>query len=168
MSDQRDKQSLSVLVGDLSSEDGMTREHARERLVGMGPQATASLVPLLTDERTQVRWEAAKALSEIADPASVPALVETLEDEEDDVSWLAAEGLAAIGKPSIVPLLRALVDGEATFLLRRGAHHVFSKLPDAESRDLVAPVHELLEGPYEDISVVMAAERLLEQLEENG
>jgi len=60
----------------------------------------AAVIPLLhksKDPAEHVRWEAAKALEAIGDPAAEDALVETLEDESDDVRWVAGEALIALG-----------------------------------------------------------------------
>ena len=98
---------LDPLLNALHSEDGEERRRARLSLVSLGSEAVDPLIELLPDPEHEVRWEAAKALGEIADPRSAPALVETLEDAGFDIRWLAAEGLIALGKAGLEPLLEA-------------------------------------------------------------
>jgi HEAT repeat protein len=50
------------LIPSLTGKDGPARKRAREQLVEIGQPAVASLLPLLLNKRTYVRWEAAKAL----------------------------------------------------------------------------------------------------------
>ena len=77
---------LQELVAALASDDPVLRERSREALVAAATcDVTRELVGELTDPRQHVRWEAAKALSAIADPISAPALVDALDDDDDDV-----------------------------------------------------------------------------------
>jgi HEAT repeat protein len=91
-------ETIDLLVVELGNKDGFVREQARLLLVYIGEPAVVPLIEALSDRRKQVRWEAAKALSDIADPASAPALVEVLKDRVFDIRWLAAVGLIAIGR----------------------------------------------------------------------
>ena len=75
-----------------------------------------------------MRWEAAKSLSDIADPAAAPALVQALEDPETGVRWLAAEGLIRMRSACLQPLLHALTERADSVWLRDGAHHVLHDL----------------------------------------
>jgi hypothetical protein len=59
---------------------------------------------------SRTRWEAAKALSEIADPLAATALVNALEDDDADIRWVASEGLTALGRDGLEPLLAALLE----------------------------------------------------------
>jgi hypothetical protein len=71
-----DEDSLGFIqnrVADLASSDRRIREGARRSLVTMGIPAVSPLAVALTHEDPQVRWEAAKALQQIADPAIAPA-----------------------------------------------------------------------------------------------
>jgi HEAT repeat protein len=93
-----------------ASDDGIVHAKARRQLVDHRSRAVASLVKTLSDEYHWVRWEAAKALSQIGSQKSIHALAEALSDKEFDVHWLAAEGLIRIGRKSIVPMLTVLVE----------------------------------------------------------
>lgn len=124
-----------------------------------------------------MRWEAAKALGEIADPETGPVLVEALEDEEFDVRWLAAEGLVRMNIKGLKPLLEALELRGDSVLLREGAHHVFHDLAKGRLRKFLVPVLASLEAlePGEEVpwtahhqwavEVPLAARQALERLE---
>jgi len=112
-----------LLVG-LAGRDPVVRENAREALVAMGESAVPSLIQLLSHCRRHVRWEAAKALCDIADPIAATALVNALDDTDDDVRWVVAEGLTALGREGLRPLLAALLERAQSSWFRQGAHHV--------------------------------------------
>ncbi len=117
-----------LLIADFMSEDDSSRENARLHLVALGEKALGPLIKALTDRNDQVRWQAAKALGQIASPKAAPALVDALEDHEFDVRWLAAEALMAIGVDALEPLLAALMKRPQSFWLRESAHHLLAHL----------------------------------------
>lgn len=158
------KTKSNPLIADLYEQDGATREHARQQLVALGSRVTPTLVPLLHENDRQTRWEAAMALKEIADPASISALLGALEDDDPDVCWVAAEGLAAIGRPAVVALLRVLLDGDESAKLRQGAHHVLREVRGADVGDSTQRVYEALSGMNADVGVAVEAERALKDL----
>ena len=146
------------------------RQKARETLTVIGRQAVGHLIPLLKDPEDDVRWEAAKALADIADVRAASELVATLEDSNFGVRWLAAEGLIAIGR-DVLPSL----DGgpHKTFrfgLAAEGAHHVLHDLAnrDPEVKDFVAPVITALEGSEPEVGVMELAHTALDKLEGQG
>ncbi len=168
---------METLIKTLSSRKDKAREGARHSLVAMGKAAVPSLIEALNKRNTLTRWEAAKALSEIADPETAPVLVEALEDQEFDVRWLAAEGLIKMNMKGLKPLLEALEHhGDSAFLLE-GAHHVFHDLAKGGLRKSLAPVLAALEAlePGEAVpwaalhesavEVPLAARQALEMLE---
>ncbi|NJN98909.1 MAG: HEAT repeat domain-containing protein, partial [Anaerolineales bacterium] len=124
--------SLSTLLRTLTDKDGLTRKRARDELVELGTPATLGLMELLKDKRTHVRWEAAKALSEIGDPRSAPALVTALEDNDPGIRWMGAEGLVKIEMAALPPLFEALVEHGGSIRLREGADHVLKVLAKNE------------------------------------
>jgi HEAT repeat protein len=146
----------------------MVREKAREHLVAIGSTATSFLLPLLSNHESQTRWEAAKALSEIADPASIPALLSAFEDDDDDVRWLAAEALAAIGAPAAAPLLKTLIDGVGSAEIRQGAHHTLGILRHSEVGDKISEVYRVLDNMHPDVEIIADAERALQNLKSSG
>jgi HEAT repeat protein len=165
------------LIKTLSSLKDKAREGARHTLVAMGKAAVPSLIEALKNKNTLTRWEAAKALGEIADPETAPVLVKALEDEEFDVRWLAAEGLIKMNIKGLKPLLEALEHRGDSVLLQEGAHHVFHDLAKGALRKSLGPVLAALEAlePGEGVSwaarhelaveVPWAARRALEMLE---
>jgi HEAT repeat protein len=152
---------IKSLVADLASYHA---QHARQCLAQIGKKAVPALVRALADPREQVRWEAAKALSEIADPTALPALVAALEDRNSGVSWLAAEGLIAIGRESAVPILQALVDNPRSVSLRQAAHHVLHDLGQGELTQVIKPVLTAMGDIEPDIAVPSAAVEALAAL----
>jgi len=134
------------LVATLAHDDPLERHRARETLVAIGRPAVKSLVKLLNDPRSHVRWEAAKALGPIGDPDAAPALVSALEDRDTDVRWLAAAGLIRLGCGALKPLLTALLERPDSEWLREGAHHVFhdlvGRVPFGLARSMLAALDE--------------------------
>ena len=169
--------SIETLINTLSSLKDKPREGARHTLVAMGKAAVPSLIEALKKKNTLTRWEAAKALGEIADPETAPVLVKALEDEEFDVRWLAAEGLIKMNINGLKPLIEALEHRGDSVLLREGAHHVFHDLAKGGLRKSLAPVLAALEAlePGEGVpwaarhelgvEVPLAARQALEMLE---
>jgi HEAT repeat protein len=156
---------VSALLAKLTDKDGIARKRAREELVEIGPPAVPGLIERLSDKQTYVRWEAAKALSEIGDPRAAPALVKALEDDDPGIRWIAAEGLIRLEQAGLRPLLEALVENGGSVRLREGAEHVLrvlarnEKLPAA-----VAPVLQALYSPSPAIEAAQAAKRALEAM----
>jgi len=159
-----DPPTMNALVADLGSRDGLVRVRARKCLVAIGGRAVGSLIEVLTNPKEVVRWEAAKALGQIHDPAAAQALVGALEDEMFDVRWLAAEGLGAIGCKALVPLLQALSRHPDSVWLRGGAHHVLSKLAAKCIEDVWRPVLAALENVEPLVEVPFAAKAALDRL----
>ncbi len=161
-----DLATVSALLTDLGSKDGLVRVRARNSLVAIGEQAIGPLVKALAHRNQWVRWEAAKALGQISNPTAAEALVKALEDEVFDVRWLAAEGLTTLGRGALLPLLHALVERSDSEWLREGAHHVFYDLvkgrPDL--KDILQPILATLENVEPSLEVPFAAETALNKL----
>jgi len=168
--------SVEGLTKTLSSRKDKVREGARRVLVAMGKEAVPALIEALKDKDSLTRWEAAKALSEIADPETAPVLVDALEDEDFDIRWLAAEGLIRMNIRGLEPLLEALELRGDSIWLQEGAHHVFHDLAKGGLRKSLSPVLAALEAlePGEDmlwkarhelgVEVPVAARQALEML----
>jgi HEAT repeat protein len=157
---------IRSLVEILETEDGMERQRARDELVTAGVAVVPLVAPLLGHPVARTRWEAAKTLATIADPACAPHLVAALQDKGADIRWLAAKGLARIGRPAFDPLLRELIHDADDPDLRHGVHHVLHDLRDAEARALIEPVWDSLNDGEPAASVTMAARRVLDALRE--
>ena len=103
-----------------------SREVTRGKLIALGHTAVIPLLHRLADPDDHVRWEAAKALAGIADPAAAVALAEALNDECDTVRWTAGEALVAIGWEGAKQVLVTLLRKSDTTRLCTAAHHVLS------------------------------------------
>ncbi len=164
--EQTTSTSVTSLVADLAAADVEVRRQVREHLVATGRAAVKPLVEALKDRREMVRWEAAKALGQIADPAAAPAMVDTLEDEDAGVSWLAAQGLIEMGRDGVAPLLRALSDRSDSGRLLEGAHHVLRVLARREWGTPLVPMLAALDGMVPRLEVQVAAQKALCAMEE--
>jgi len=158
------RETIDALISDLSSKEGIKRVQARRSLVAIGTQAVEPLEDALSNKNKWVRWEAAKALSQIGDPAATQALIGALEDEMFDVRWLAAEGLITIGYSSVAPLLHALIKRPESTWLREGAHHVFHDITDENMKPVVQPVLTAIEDLDAVLEVSIAAEKAINSL----
>lgn len=158
------KPDVDGLVAALASPDRVTRQSARETLVAVGHPAVGPLIPLLDDRHDHVRWEAAKSLADIGDPAAAPALVQTLEDPEPGVRWLAAEGLIRMRRACLKPLLHALTERADSVWLRDGAHHVLHDLAKMGLAEGTASVLAALEDVEPAATVPGEARRALDTL----
>jgi HEAT repeat protein len=160
----REAETIESLIASLASSDGMTRVRARRSLVARGTDAVAPLVQALASRKQWVRWEAAKSLGQIGNPAAAQALVCALEDKMFDVRWLAAEGLIVIGSEALGPLLRTLIEDSDSVWLREGAHHVLHDLAHGSLRTALLPVVEALENVDAVVVTPLAAETALDVL----
>ena len=159
-----DKETIQALVVDLASKDGVVRVRARESLVSIGSKAVAALSLTLKSQDQGQRWEAAKALGQIGDPAATGVLVSALEDNVFEIRWLAAEGLIKIGRPSVVPLLQQLIHHSDSVWIREGIHHVFHDLHDQTIKRKLRHVLDTLEDNEKHLEIPLAAEAALESL----
>ncbi len=155
---------IDSLVAALASPDRVTRLTARETLVSLGHPAVGALISLLDDRHDHVRWEAAKSLADIGDPAAAEALVNSLEDHDAGVRWLAAEGLIRMRRACLKPLLHALTERPDSVWLRAGARHVLHGLGKIGAADGTAPVLAALDGIEPSATVPSAARRVLDTL----
>ncbi|MFC1909716.1 HEAT repeat domain-containing protein [Chloroflexota bacterium] len=158
------KATIKSLIADLASKDGVVRVKARQQLVAYKKRSVAPLIKALSNKSDYVRWEAAKALSQIGNPESIRALLEALTDKKFEVRWLAAEGLIRIGRKAIVPLLEALVKHSDSYWLREGIHHVLHDINRGKIRKVLPPVLAALEGSEPSLEVPLAARAALDAL----
>ncbi len=156
---------VDLILKALSSEDDEVRVKARNSLVARGRAAIPSLTAALKEPDNLVRWEAAKALTEIGVTEAAPLLVKALEDEQFDVRWLAAVGLINLNIKGLKPLLHGLMERSDSVLLREGAHHVVHDLAKGELRKYLAPVLSCLESAEPTAECPQVAFHALEMLE---
>ena len=155
---------VTLLVDDLTCNDVYKCRRARRALVGMGDSAVPHLMDALKHRKGWVRWEAAKALSQMPGPVATDALVIALGDNNFDVRWLAAEGLIDRGREGLAPLMKALIEGSDSVVLRDGAHHVLFDLSHGSLREMVLPVLQALEDVEPSVEVPLKARALLRKL----
>ena len=155
---------ISSLIADLASDDSVIRVKARRALVSSGDKAVEPLIKALTNPNQWVRWEAAKALGQIANKKATNALINALEDKMFDVRWLAAEGLITIGPEVIKPLLQALIERADSVWMREGAHHVLHDVAKGDLEEIVVPVLTVLEDLDAPVEVPFAAKSALNKL----
>jgi HEAT repeat protein len=151
------RNAVSALTATLHGKDGIARQAARDRLVGLGRSVTRALCGLLEDTEPQVRWEAVMALREIADPTSVPALMEALLDADQDVRWVAAEALGRTGRPGLQAVLDRLVEDPGSPEFRTAFRVAASHTVDPVLRNLLEPVRESLVRDKPTDAVIVAA-----------
>jgi HEAT repeat protein len=156
---------LASGVALLGHKDGMVRQEARHWLVRRGRDAVPLLLEALSDSRTRVRWEAAKALYSIADPGTAAALVKALEDEDSGVRWIAAEALAALQHTGLEALVNALIERPESARLYEGAHRVCHALLGGALGTLVKPLLEALDPTAPSEGVPPAAYEVLRHFE---
>ena len=155
---------VHTLIAALAHENPVERQTAREALVAVGKPAVDLLIQLLGDAKPHARWEAAKALTAIRDPASASALIMALEDKDGDVHWLAAQALIVLRRHALEPLLATLSDRPDSQWLREGAHYVLHDLHKHQALALVKPVLAALDEPEPEITVPAAAYAALNAL----
>ena len=156
---------INSLIADFAKQDSVSPARARQQLVSIGKPAVPSLIEALTHDNKWVRWEAAKSLSQIGDPAAGTAMARALEDKVFGIRWLAAEGLIAMGPDGLPPLLQALIDRSDSSWLRDGAHHVLHDLARGDLRNILNPVLTAMEHPDPPVEVPLAAKAALEALQ---
>ncbi len=135
---------IRELIQALSSSEPSARQQACHDFVAFGWRALRPLLEALADESERVRWDVARALSQMGDPATAPALVGMLEDESFAVRRLAAEALARMGLAGLPPLLHAL-ERQTNWRLREGALFALRGTVEMGLSSYVALVLECLE-----------------------
>ena len=163
---QNTHEHIQTLISQLSSADKIIRTHAREELVEIGDLSVIALIGALDSENTFVRWEASKALGQIANPQATKALIARLSDGEFAIRWLAAEALMEMDLAGVIAVLHALVqESPEDVWLREGAHHILRALRGAWYGEFLAPVIKALEQRDAAITVLTKAYKALEYIE---
>ncbi len=138
------------------------RKTARHFLENRGEEALDDIYLMLKSDNYQLRWEAAKALEDIASPKSIPVLIAMMNDKDTEFRWMAAEGLRKIGRKSIVPILQLVIEKGQSPRIRTGAHYVLNEiLTDIEKLEL-ENLMEALANYYEtgETAPIWAAEAI--------
>ncbi len=124
-----------MLAAGLGDPDSSRRAGLRRQLLALGKPAVPALLSGLTDVDALVRWQAAKALSQMHNPETAVDLMNAMEDNDFGVRWLAAEGLIAMGTASLEAVLLGLLKCFDSVRMREGARHVLHALVDAGLHD---------------------------------
>jgi HEAT repeat protein len=159
---------IASLIDGLGSKRPTDRKKSREKLVAVGHAAVVPLLHKLEDPVEHVRWEAAKVLQGIADPAAADALVESLEDPSEDVRWVAGEALIGLGWEGVKHVLIALLRKADSNSLCIGAHHVLARFAKRKSGRFLKPVLEGLHGFEPGVHTPLAALTALKSLRKAG
>ncbi len=149
---------IDTLISRLGDDDPVGRGEVRSALTRIGQPAVPALIAALKHSDQYVRWEAAKALTQIPAAAAIPALLEALTDENSGVRWLAAEALVNAGDAAVEPTLKELLGHSDSIWFREGAHHVLTSLVTPRTTGVV----KALEGRFQAMSVPVAASKALE------
>lgn len=118
-------------------------------------------------QSAEVREAAVHYLAQHATPATIQQLIQALGDDDFGVHWEAATSLAELGMTALPDLLRALTKAElaANPRIREGASHVLHYNAAAEIRYHAGPLMAALKGSAADITTLVEANHLLEQIE---
>ena len=165
--EQRAPTTVESLIANLGNEDSLVRQRARKALVLMGGRSVELLKKALSSDHGDVRWEAVKALGEIADPGAAESLARALEDERPGIRWLAAEGLIGLGRSGVKAMLKALIMDPESTLIQKGVHHGLSVLVKTrvDLREALLPVLSALGDVEPAVEVLVPAYRALSLLE---
>jgi HEAT repeat protein len=140
---------VALIKGSLDDKNSGKKLTARNTLVRMGKTIIPQLHKLLESENGFLRTETVKIVELIADRRSIPFLISLLDDKEFEIRWITAEGLIKIGRRSILPLLKSIRDGESSYFLNKGAHHVLSSLLYESEKDKLMPLMLSLDDSQE-------------------
>jgi HEAT repeat protein len=162
------ERSTESLIANLGSKDGIRRQQARWELIRRKEASVGPRLESLQSKRSQIRWEAVKALAAIAPPRACGALIAAMQDEEWEVRWVAAEAVSALGRSALPQLLDALLSEPESVWLREGAHHVVHDLARGEYSDVEAALLRALGGFRSSEEVFDAARRMKAEIDIDG
>jgi HEAT repeat protein len=150
------------LCARLSDLDPRCRHEARVQLVSLGVSVLPVLYQKLSASDWHVRWEAAKALGEIGDPAAGEMLVSLLQDDDTSVRWAAMGSLIELGRGALRPALEALTRDFQSARLREGVHHILHTMYNrGKLTGVETEVFKALEGAAPGVQAAWAANKAL-------
>ena len=111
-----DQESISKMVAGLGDQRGLLRLRFADSLGAVGQAAVPALCEaMLSSDNVTVRRAAAKTLTLIEDPNSLPYLISAfLKDQDSVVQGSAMGAMAAIGEEAVTPILNLLSNPEIT------------------------------------------------------
>ncbi len=152
---------VDALIGDLASEDHLTRHKARRGLTRLGTDVVPQLRDVLRSPSERVRWEATKVLGTIGGEQALEALAMALPDASHDVRWAAVEGLIEGREDAYHPVLHQLVVHSSNVGVREAASHILSHAVRDEESTFLRPVLRALRGRAPVFEVSLAAYQAL-------
>lgn len=153
--DYQTELSIKNNIYKLTHENGIVRKNAREQLVAIGEPAIDYLIEFVNHPSKTARWEAVKALGEINNAETAPFLVYALEDTNPDVRWLAAEGLAKMGEKGLKEVIENLIVEPDSVFLRKGAHHVLSRMAEEYDSVEFKELIQILDAPDAELKIIL-------------
>lgn len=111
-----DQKSIDKMIAGLADHRGLLRLRFADSLGAVGQVAVPALCEaMLSSDNVTVRRAAAKTLTLIEDPESLPYLVSAFLNDQDSVVQGSAIGaMAAIGEEAVTPILNLLSNPETT------------------------------------------------------
>ena len=133
-----DQKSISRMVAGLGDPRGLLRLRFADSLGSVGQAAVPALCDaMLSSDNVTVRRAAAKTLTLIEDPNSLPDLVCAFLNDQDSVVQGSAMGaMAAIGEEAVTPILNLLSNPETSEMQIGLANWALAFIGDRGSRTL--------------------------------
>lgn len=93
------EEAIEALIQTLYDGDSLTASLAGNALVKIGASATAPLLKVMEEAKTNVRITAIRALAEIKDHRAIPVMMKCLNDENESavIQYWAVQGLNKLG-----------------------------------------------------------------------
>lgn len=133
-----DQESISKMIAGLGDPRGLLRLRFADSLGSVGKAAVPALCDaMLSSDNVTVRRAAAKTLTLIEDPNSLPDLVNAFLNDQDSVVQGSAMGaMAAIGEEAITPILNLLSNPQTTEMQIGLANWALAFIDDRSSKIL--------------------------------
>jgi len=157
------------LIQQLRSPHARVRRKAHKELVRIGDEAIQHLLTLMHEGNRHLLREAVQILGEMTSPKSPHSLVVSLQDDDPLVRWDATKALVNLERGGVLALMEGLVKDYNSTRLRDTSRDILRMLD--QNHHLTSDeerVLAVLEGPYPDDEVALAAQAALEALKENN
>jgi HEAT repeat protein len=149
------KETISMFIDMLKSDDKNSVAKARESLIKIGSSAVEPLISLLKYDDVSLRERAVQILGKIGDARAVEPLLESLRDKAGwskgmeclckDDRGVIANALGAIGKPAVLPTIKFLEGNNDAY----ARVYAVWALGDAGDSRAVRPLADILKSAIE-------------------